>query len=129
MKRFIFILLVFICVVKGFSQQHTFVTGVYYNSLYSFNLANCSSRLIGKTTYPFIDLALTPDGRLWGINGNLYLIDTTTAAITLIGGSKGTDGACLVALNDSILLGEWYDSLEAINVRTAQSTILGRLDM
>ena len=55
----------------------------------------------------------------------LYQIDTTDITPTLIGQSKGTEGLSLVALNDSILLDEFQDSLWGINIRTAQSYNIG----
>ncbi len=95
-----------------------------FGNIYSINLSNCSSRLVCKT-YPFSDIAFTSDGKLWGINGNLNLIDTTTGSYTNIGFSTGTGGESLIGLNDSILLSDNKDSLYEINVRNGKSHSIG----
>jgi hypothetical protein len=126
MKRFIFILLIFIG-VKGFGQQPIFIAEGA--NIYSLNLTNCAYRFIGKSNVSaFNDIAFTPDGNLWGISSGLYKIDTSTAFATFIGISQVTSGAVsLVALNDSILLAEDFDSLWGINVKNAESYNMGNI--
>jgi hypothetical protein len=125
MKPFIFIVLVFVG-VKGFGQQPVFVNDGRGN-LYSLNLNNCTSRLIGNTGQSFQDIAFTPNGNLWGISENsLYQIDTTNALIKLIGFSyPGTFTSGLVALNDSTLLGDYNDSLYGINTKNSEGFNIG----
>jgi hypothetical protein len=125
MKRFIFILLVFIG-VKGLAQQTVLVNSG--GNIYSVDLINCSSRLICKiNVLSFVDIAFTSDGRIWGINSILYLIDTTNSSARPIGSSTGTGGVSLVGLNDSTLLSEYQDTLYGINTKTAQSYKIGYL--
>jgi hypothetical protein len=122
-KLILFSLFSYFIFFQFFSQQPIFVTDGNSN-LYSVNLFNCSSKLIGLTR-GFYDIAFSRDGKLWGIDGDLYLVDTLTGAATLIGESIGTHSVSLVGLNDSILLSEVNDSLYGINVRSAQSYNIG----
>ena len=81
--------------VKGFSQQKIYAT-ISGGDLYLVDVANCSRHFIGSTGYGFGDIAMTPNGKLWGIvNGNIYQIDTATAAATLVGQSN-VQGVSLV---------------------------------
>jgi hypothetical protein len=122
MKRIIIILFVFIW-VKGIAQQPIFIDG--QNLIYSVNINNCTKRLVGSGTQAYGDIAFTPDGNLWGIaNGGIYQIDTSNANSILIGYTQ-TGGVSLVALNDSVLLSEFKDSLWAININTLKKYNLG----
>jgi hypothetical protein len=111
--------------VKGLSQQPVFINGGA--EIYSVNVNDCTYRFVGKSIGPqFNDIAFTPDGKLWGISGGeLFQIDTANAVATFIGNSIAADGVSLVALNDSILLGEDLDSLWGINIRTSQNYNMG----
>ena len=82
MKHYTTILILFIS-LKGFPQQKIFLSSG--EDIYSFDLFNCTSHLVGAVSLGFLDIALTPDGRLWGIDGGLYQIDTINAATTYIG--------------------------------------------
>jgi len=128
MKRFIIIvLLVFVC-VDGLSQQSVFVSDNSFH-IYSLDLNNCASHFIGTITQEFNDIAFTPDGQLWGISSHgLFKIDTTNGAATFIGSNDITEGALsLVALNDSILLTEYNDSLYGINLTNLHSYNIGQI--
>jgi hypothetical protein len=126
MKPFIISLLFFLC-LQASSQQPVFINGGA--EIYSVNMSDCSYRFVGKSNGPqFDDIAFTPDGRLWGIaDGSVYQIDTTNAVATFIINSIVADGVSLVALNDSILLGETLDTLWATNIRTSQNYNMGNI--
>lgn len=110
----------------SFAQQPVYGL-MYGGNLYSFNIANCTKHLIGNTGQDFADIALTPDGRLFGIGfGGLFQIDTATAAITSIG-DPGVGTVALVALNDSILFGEYNSNLYSININNLSSANLGTI--
>jgi hypothetical protein len=122
-KQFIFILTLLIS-SETFSQQPLFAT-ISGGDLYSFSLANCKRHFIGSTGQGFGDIALTPNGNLWGIiNGQLYHIDTSTANATLVG-ITGVQSNNLVALNDSILLTESELSLYGLNINNLSSYLIG----
>jgi hypothetical protein len=125
MKQFITLLFFLFVYLYGFSQQPLILDDG--ENFYSYNYSNCTYRFMGNIPgASFADIAFTPDGKFWGISdGFLYQIDTITISPTLIGQSKGTEGVSLVALNDSILLDEFQDSLWGINTRTAQSYDIG----
>ncbi len=128
MKNIIFLLLFLFTSVYVFSQQPVFVTDASGN-LYSLDLFNCTSRLIANSGAIFEDIAFTPDGKLWGVNGDaLFQIDTSTASITYIGlNNPATFSESLVALNDSTLLGEFNSILYGISTKDAQSYEIGSL--
>ena len=88
---------------------------------YSLNLTNCTSSFIGVTGHGFGDIALTPNARLWGIEGGiLYEINGSTATSTSID-ITGTHGVSLVALDDATLLTEYQNNLYGISVATGLS--------
>jgi len=112
--------------MKGFSQQPIFATGSS-GQIYSVDLTNCSSHIIG-TGHQYGDIALTSDGRLWGIdNGNLYQIDTTNASYTLIGnyGTGGVGGVSIVSLDDSTLLTESGMNLYGVRISNLSTYLIG----
>jgi hypothetical protein len=128
MKLFISILLLFIW-KEGLAQQPVFICDDL-GYIYSVDLTDCSSRLIGGTNPQIATIALTPDGKLWGIgeqDAYLYQIDTANASTTLIGRSYGTYTNAMVGLNDSTLLGVNADAqaLYGINVKNGQSYLIG----
>jgi hypothetical protein len=122
MKPFITTVILFIS-LQAFSQQPLFVGDQY---LYSLNITNCTSRFVGNSGVIFYDIAFTPDGKLWGLSNTdgLYFIDTLTATPTFIGEVIG-QGISLVALNNSVLLSEFNDTLYGINVNNAQCYKIG----
>lgn len=126
MKRLITLITIIAINLQAFSQQPVFVTTAN-GDLYSLNLTNCSSRLVGSTGHGFADIAFTSNGQLWGIEGgNLFKIDTSYAASTLIG-FTGLQGVSLVSLNDTTLLEEYEKNLYSINIRNASSHLLGSI--
>ncbi|MCU0432139.1 MAG: gliding motility-associated C-terminal domain-containing protein [Bacteroidia bacterium] len=67
--------------------------------LISVDLSTCTSTLIGNTGSPQADIALTPNGTLYGIDMNgLVSINTSTAATTLVAGAPPFPTAVEVAL-------------------------------
>ncbi|MEO6690741.1 MAG: T9SS type A sorting domain-containing protein [Saprospiraceae bacterium] len=119
MKKIIIGLLL-IHTLNSFSQQAIYAT-ISGGDLYSFDLTNCTKQIIGSTGQNFADIALTPNGQLWGIFvGDLYRIDVTTASVTLIG-NTGLGALSLVELNDTILLAEYGMKLYGINTNNATS--------
>lgn len=109
--------------LNGFSQQPIFATGSS-GQIYSVDLANCSLNYVG-TGQQYGDIALTPDGRLWGIaNGDLYLIDTTNASYTLAG-NFGLNCVSLVGLDDSTLLVESGMSLYGVRNTNLSTYLIG----
>ena len=103
---------------KIFSQPQFAITT--NGELYSIDLNQCASQLIGETGLSFADIAFTPDGILWAVvDSSLYKVDTTTANAVLIG-SSGIHGLSLVALNDSTLLTE--SGLNLYGIRTSDGS-------
>ena len=103
---------------KIFSQPQFAITT--NGELYSIDLNQCASQLIGETGLSFADIAFTPDGILWAVvDSSLYKVDTTTANAILIGSSR-IHGLSLVALNDSTLLTE--SGLNLYGIRTSDGS-------
>jgi hypothetical protein len=110
--------------VSNVFSQPIFVTTTAGN-LYSLDLLNCTSHLIGQTGHGFADIAFTPDGKLWGIEGGvLYQINTTNANTTVIG-ATGTQAVSLVALNNSTLFAEYETKLYGVNTANATDFLIG----
>jgi hypothetical protein len=123
MKQLVIIILLSIC-SHVFSQQPVFATE--NGALYSIDLNNCSKRLVGIGV-ELVDIAFTPDGRLWGLsNGAIYRVDTSNASSTFIGQTL-IGGVSLESLNDSVLLSEYEDSLWEININTLKTYNLGNI--
>jgi len=126
MKSLITLITIIVINLQAFAQQPVFVTTAN-GDLYSLNLINCSSRLVGSTGHGFADIAFTSNGQLWGIEGgNLFKIDTSDAVSTLIG-FTGLQGVSLVSLNDTTLLEEYEKNLYSINIGNASSHLLGSI--
>ena len=124
--KYCYLLLLLVCTFQGFSQQPIYVT-IAGGDLYTISLSNCSRRFIGATGQGFGDIAVTPNGRLWGIvSSEIYEIDTATAEATLIGLTP-VGAVSLVALNDTILFAEYETQLFAINNITAEATLIGTI--
>ena len=88
---------------------------------------NCSTNLIGNFS-DYIDIAITPNGNLYGIGEYLFLIDTINLTEIPIGQSNTIDGVFsvgLVALNNDFLLIDRGDSLFKIDVLNGDKTFLG----
>lgn len=108
---------------NAFAQQQIYAT-TYNLELYSFNLTNCTRQFKGYTGL-FLDIAFTPNGKLWGINGSqLYQIDTATAKHTFVG-SIPIPAVSLVEYNDTILLAEYNMKLYSINILNAKTSEIG----
>lgn len=103
-------------VLTAFGQERILVsTG--FDELYELDLASCQTTLIGYSSTPFIDIAFTPNGRLWGAAGNsLYEINPQDGSDVLIGSMPGFGTVSLVAFNNDTLLGEYQAWLWGISV-------------
>lgn len=115
MKALILIPFLLFC-SNAFSQPVFAITSE--GDLFSLDLSNCNSLLVSSTGHTFVDIAFTPDGRLWGVEeSDLYQIDTVTGASILIGNIGLTSpSSSLVGLNDTILLTESGLKLYGINI-------------
>ncbi|MBK7617759.1 MAG: hypothetical protein IPJ10_00265 [Flavobacteriales bacterium] len=102
--------------------QERIIVSTDAGGLYQVDVDACHARLIGYSPVTFLDIAFTPDGRLWGtLEANLYRIDTTDASITLIGASPGFRTPGLVQFNNDILLGENNGWLHGIRTSDGSS--------
>lgn len=88
------------------------------------NPIDCSAELIGDMGLAFGDIAITPNGTVYGIStGDIYRIDTSSAAIEFIGSS--IQSISLVALNDSVLFADLSGTLYAISTIDAATWVVG----
>lgn len=94
--------------------------------LYQFDPSTCDTTYIGGSSIGFGDIALTSDGRLFGISSSyLYEIDTGTAQASLITALPVPFNAVsLVALDNEHLLLESWDSLCVVGL-DGSFTVLG----
>ncbi|HMG15368.1 MAG TPA: T9SS type A sorting domain-containing protein [Saprospiraceae bacterium] len=119
-------LILIIFYLQGYSQQTIFAS-TSDGELYTIDVANCSSNLVGLTGLGFEDIANTSDEGLWGIlAGELYLIDPITASTILIG-NTGMVSPSLVGLNDSTLLAEFDMKLYGIRTKDASIYEIGNI--
>lgn len=118
----------FFCLISLslFSQQDKPIwisTGLTGN-IYAINLNNCTAHFVCATGKNFYDIALTPNGKLWGrTQDSLFRIDTTNGYTTPIG--RVPIGNSLVGLNDSTLLIDSLQYLYAINTFNASKKLVG----
>jgi len=94
-----------------------------------FDHAACNYELIGEIEDEMaLDIAFTPNGKLYGIGMfNIFEIDTATALPTEICTLPETfwGHPSLTHLNDSILLTDFNDTLWSINVHTCELLPMG----
>ncbi len=144
-RRIIFIILLF-SAIHFTNAQRKIYSYAGNNKLYELDLANCLSREIGRVTYvqqnpnggstsiPFSDIAVTPNGRIFGVvNGRMiFELDSTNAQI--INSWTNTQGytyaAALLAMdNDHLITVATSPSggrnIVSISLLTGELTIIG----
>ncbi len=97
------------------------------------NIQNCIYQIIGSTSKIMMDLAITPNGKLYGTDGKkLYSIDTLNANSQYIGLLIDTNYSggqwinALVSINNQYLLGIGSsDTLYKISVDNAHKSSIG----
>jgi len=125
MKKLILFTVLSFYFLSGHSQEQIFVS-TQGGEIYSFNLANCSFTVISQSGIEYVDIALTPDGNLWGKSfTSLYHINTQTGLPTLIGPiGPFQNGNAMEALNNSTLVYN-HSELRALNVNNTTNVPMG----
>ena len=98
------------------------------NSLVKYNSSTCDTTFIGMTASNMFDIAVTPSGRIYGINStDLYEIDTTDASITFIANlfPQAFGSNNLIALDDNYLLTAAGWELYKIDVTNGLKELIG----
>jgi hypothetical protein len=104
------------------------------NDLYEFNIATGTSTLIGHTADTIEALAFSSTGVLYALgklDGNLYTIDTTTGAMTLVGNvgvSIGSPTGGLTFGADGTLYATLDDKLYTLSTTDGLATAVGSSD-
>lgn len=93
--------------------------------------SSCCVQFLGQYEN-YIDIAVTPDGTIYGLNGFIYKIDTslqTSAIVSLPIDQYGTysAGTGLVALNNDYLITNYGDSLFLIEINSGFASNLGKI--
>lgn len=127
MKLFLFTF--FFCLISFFSfaqQQHkTIWATTHTGDIYTITPDSCGYRFICSANQPFVDIAFTPDGRLWGnTSDSLFRIDTTNGHTIPIGQIPSGSNA-LLGMNDSTLLIDAFQYLYAIKTTNASTRLIG----
>lgn len=96
------------------------------------DISDCSCQIIGNVGVELGDIALTPNGKLYGTPGQALIeIDTSDASILIIGWIMNNYNYinALVALDDQYLLGMGglSDTLWKISVSDASKTMIGKI--
>lgn len=129
------ILLMFICLCSFWSKylvakitsDQLYVT-IAGGDLYEIYADSCSKTFIGSTNIGFGDIAITPNGKLWGIlNGELYEIDPLNANTRFVGYTTGVEAISLIDFNDTILLAESNQNLYGIKTTDASTFFIGNI--
>ena len=101
------------------------------NDLFSFNIATGTSTLIAHTADTLEALAFSSAGTLYGLgknDGDLYTIDTTTGAMSLLGNVGVAIGSPTGGLSFSptgVLYATLDDNLYTLNTTNGQATAVG----
>lgn len=109
--------------------QYEFYSSSGDSNLVLMQSNTCSSTYLGKFK-SFIDIAITPNRTLYGVDFSLYKIDVNTGTSIEIGYVITTEGEYvdavgLIGLNDDFLLADYNDSLVKISVVDATAENLG----
>lgn len=116
-----------IWLLGSLNAQNRFFVTISGGNLYSVDPQNCIAEFIGSTGQGFGDIALSPNGTLWGyVSSQIYQIDTIDATATWIG-NTGIPAVSLVALNDSILFINSGNDLYGISTLDASSWLIGNI--
>jgi len=115
---------------NSFSQSDFFAAGEN-GDLFVINNKDGERKFLGNYMI-MLDIAVTPNGKIYGVNSNLYELDIenqTTRHICLPQTSYGrpSTGRGLTAVNDSFLISDNDDSLFLINVNTGVSYPIGNI--
>lgn len=124
MRVFISCLSVLVCFF-GFAQDRLFSCG-NNGEIIEFNNQTCSSRSLGIYQV-FGDIAVTPNGTIYGIIDRLYSIDTISQISVAISPVliSNIGGLGLLALDNNTLLYDKSDSLFLYDLTTNSESLLG----
>lgn len=105
------------------AQDRVYVTD--QTSFLVVNPIDCSAEFIGDMGLAFGDIAITPNGTVYGISsGGIYRIDTVSASLEYVGQSS-IQSISLVALNDSVLFADQSGTLYGISTIDASTWVVG----
>lgn len=101
------------------------------NNIYKVDALTCDTQFVGFSSASLTDIAITPSGKLYGIDfSNLYKIDTSDASSIFIGNISASAGCyfnALMAINDTFLLGACSGGqIFKINTLNANTTNIGQ---
>jgi gliding motility-associated-like protein len=127
-SQYLLLPIIYLCNSYAFAQYE------FYSSSGDSNLVlmqsnTCSSNYLGKFQ-SFIDIAITPNGTLYGVDFSLYKIDISTGTTLDLGfiitnEGEYVDALGLVGLNNDFLLADHLDSLVKISVIDATAENIG----
>jgi gliding motility-associated-like protein len=121
-----------LAIYANLSSSQTIFVGGGNGLVAKCDIFNCTYQIIGNVEIPLADIALTPNGKLYGTPGqSLLLIDTSDASTILIGWIMNEYNYinALVAIDDQYLLGMGglSDTLWRISVNDASKTMIGKI--
>lgn len=108
------------------------IVSCFPDSCVSIIIDNCQSSKT-KFSKSFLDIAITPDGNLYGIDDGLYKIDYQNGTVLNKGLINDTVlnrnifGVGLVAIDNHFLLMDQNDSLYKINIQTNSAFPIGQI--
>lgn len=128
MKTVFALIAFFFITIKCFSQNQLYIHSINDTKLYLIDLDNCSSKVIGNTPKIMYDLAMSPDGQLYGISSSreLYLLDSKNGSGVLIASYNSIIINALVYGFDGFLYAaNTFGDIYKINPTNGSSTLLG----
>lgn len=98
------------------------------NILATYDVLTNVRTIIGDMGQAMLDIAITPTGELYGIgfDGNLYLINTTNANITLRGSTTPSNGLAS-DINGTLYSSDGAGNLYTVNKLTGATTLVAAL--
>ncbi|OIN55922.1 T9SS type B sorting domain-containing protein [Arsenicibacter rosenii] len=113
--------------VKGYSQNELYIHSLFDTKLYLVDLDNCTSKAIGEMPNYMYDLAMSPDGQLYGISSknNLYLLNKANGTGEIISTYPYTLNALVYGYDGYLYASSYNGNIYKINPKDGRSISLG----
>lgn len=127
--KYLFCIILYYFVITDCLAQSEYFIGGSNGELIVSETSRCNENELGSNL-TMMDIASTPNGKIYGINSYLYEINPINSNITNIGipttaSGDHVGGSGLVALNNGYLIADDWDSLFLVSVLDASAINLG----
>ncbi len=127
-KVVLFLSISILLINKVYSQNLVYIESEQRKTLFLVNLDDCSVKTIGEMPEIMLDIAMSPDGQLYGVTASskLYKIDRNTGAGEYIADTPLIFNALVYGANDSLYAAGINGEIYRIKPATGVYTFLGR---